>query len=99
MVVLEAWSYGLPVLMTPQCNIPDGFEKGAAIPVETNSKDIARGLCKLIEMGEADRLEMGQRGMKIVQDEFSWSTIAPRMHQVYEWLLGGGTPPDCVYSM
>ena len=24
MVILEAWAYGKPVLMTPECNIPDG---------------------------------------------------------------------------
>ena len=25
MVILEAWAYGKPVLMTPQCNLPGGF--------------------------------------------------------------------------
>ncbi len=31
MVVLEAWACGKPVLMTPQCNLPEGFEAGAAV--------------------------------------------------------------------
>ena len=25
MAVLEAWAYGLPVLMTDHCNLPEGF--------------------------------------------------------------------------
>ena len=29
--VLEAWSYGLPVLMTEACNLPEGFAAGAAL--------------------------------------------------------------------
>ena len=43
MAVLEAWSYGLPVIMTPQCNIPVGFEAGAALQVESNPESIALG--------------------------------------------------------
>ena len=31
MVVLEAWAYGKPVLMTPECNLPEGFEASASI--------------------------------------------------------------------
>ena len=31
--VLEAWSYGLPVLMTEACNLPEGFATGAALPL------------------------------------------------------------------
>jgi len=31
--VLEAWSYGLPVLMTDACNLPEGFAAGAAIRI------------------------------------------------------------------
>ncbi len=44
MVVLEAWAYGKPVLMTPECNLPEGFAANAAIRIETNPESIARGL-------------------------------------------------------
>ncbi|MCL5023036.1 MAG: glycosyltransferase [Nitrospirae bacterium] len=96
MTVLEAWSHSLPVLMTPQCNIPEGFEKGAAIKIETDPKAIARGLIELFEMSDVERKEMGQRGLNLVKQQFSWSTVAVQMRQVYEWILGGGTPPECV---
>ncbi len=33
MSVLEAWAYGLPVLMTEECNLPEGFAAGAAIGI------------------------------------------------------------------
>jgi hypothetical protein len=32
--VLEAWSHGKPVLMTPECNLPEGFTADAAICIE-----------------------------------------------------------------
>ena len=34
--VLEAWSYGLPVLMTEACNLPEGFAAGAALRIGTD---------------------------------------------------------------
>jgi poly(glycerol-phosphate) alpha-glucosyltransferase len=33
MSVLEAWAYGLPVLMTEECNLPEGFAAQAAIKI------------------------------------------------------------------
>ena len=34
MAVLEAWSYSLPVFMTHECNLPEGFDEGAAIKIQ-----------------------------------------------------------------
>ena len=42
MVLLEAWAFGKPVLMTPQCNLPEGFEAGAAVRIEPDEESIAK---------------------------------------------------------
>jgi len=94
--VLEAWSYGLPVVMTPECNLPEGFQAGAAIRVETEPGSIARGLVELVEMRDAQRREMGERGRRLVEEKFSWRKIARQMKEVYEWVLGGGPRPTDV---
>ncbi len=96
MVVLEAWAYGLPVLMTPQCNIPEGFVADAAIRIEAQSEEIEAGLLSLFAMNDNKLLEMGQRGLSLVKDKFTWAKIAKEMHAVYQWVLGGGTAPDCI---
>ena len=44
MAVLEAWSYELPVFMTGACNLPEGFEEGAAIEVSTDPNQLANAL-------------------------------------------------------
>jgi glycosyltransferase involved in cell wall biosynthesis len=94
--VLEAWSYRLPVLITPECNFPEGFDAEAAIRIGTESEKIASGISQLIVMTDSERQAMGERGMHLVEKKFSWNKIAREMHSVYQWMLGSGEKPDCV---
>jgi poly(glycerol-phosphate) alpha-glucosyltransferase len=96
MSVLEAWSYGLPVVMTPECNLPEGFAAGAAIEICPEPDAIARGLLTLLEMSASERTAMGQKGRMLVEERFNWHKIASDMRAVYEWILGGGPAPASV---
>jgi glycosyltransferase involved in cell wall biosynthesis len=96
MAVLEAWSYGMPVVMTPRCNIQEGFAANAAVPIDPEPDSIRRGLAHLLEMSPDQRAKMGQNGLRLVTDKFSWRIVAQQMKAVYDWVLGGGSPPDSV---
>jgi glycosyltransferase involved in cell wall biosynthesis len=96
--VLEAWSYGLPVLMTGACNLPDGFEAGAALPIGTDPAGIAAGLRRLFAMSDTERRTMGACGQALVRRRFAWRQVGADMAAVYEWVLGGGPPPACVLT-
>jgi poly(glycerol-phosphate) alpha-glucosyltransferase len=96
MSVLEAWAYRLPVIMTPECNLPEGFAAEAGIRIETDVPSIARGLDTLFSMSDADLCSMGTRGYELVKQRFTWRTVAAQMRSVYVWMLGGGSPPECV---
>jgi poly(glycerol-phosphate) alpha-glucosyltransferase len=94
--VLEAWSWRLPVLMTPQCNLPEGFDEGAAISVDPAVESLCRGLSVLFRMTASEREQMGARGRRLVEQRFSWPVLTEEMTQVYRWALGGKAKPDCV---
>ena len=96
MSVLEAWSYRLPVVMTPECNLPEGFSADAAIRIETSGESIAEGLRTLFSMNDADLILMGDKGRELVKARFTWQTVAAQMREVYDWMLGGGAAPGCV---
>jgi poly(glycerol-phosphate) alpha-glucosyltransferase len=98
MVVLEAWAYGKPVLMTPECNLPEGFTAKAALRIESKSKSMTEGLQQLFEMSPGDRQTMGRNGLVLVQDRFVWPKIAAEMRSVYAWVLGGGPRPESVVT-
>lgn len=96
MSVLEAWSYGLPVVMTDFCNLSEGFDAGAAFRIEPTADSIARGMAALVALSDAEREAMGIKGRKLVESKFTWSGIAADMHRVYDWCLTGGKAPECV---
>ena len=94
MSILEAWSYSLPVVMTPECNLPEGFASDAAIRIQTGVESIARGVSDLFSMSDTELRNKGARGRELVKERFTWKVIAAQMHEVYDWMLGGGAVPS-----
>ena len=98
MVVLEAWAYSKPVIMTPECNLPEGFQAGAALKVEATETSVAAGLNELQRMTDNERTAMGSRGRDLVVERFTWSRVARQLQSVQEWILGGGAKPGCIFD-
>jgi len=96
MVVLEAWAFAKPVLMTPECNLPEGFQANAALRIGTDAPSIATGLRELMAMSDAQRIDMGAQGRALVSKKFLWPRIGEEMRSVCEWVMNGGTAPASV---
>lgn len=96
MVVLEAWAFAKPVVMTPDCNLPEGFSAGAAISTGKSAGAIGDALPKLFEMDDAGRRAMGERGRALVSAKFLWPGIAEEMKKVCDWVVRGGSAPTSV---
>ncbi len=98
MVILEAWAYAKPVLMTPECNLPEGFTSDAAIRIGAGSESIAQGLDSLLALSDEKRAAMGERGLKLVEARFTWGKVGAQMMEVNEWLVNSGPKPQCFYE-
>jgi poly(glycerol-phosphate) alpha-glucosyltransferase len=96
MVVLEAWAFAKPVLMTPECNLPEGFAANAARQIGTTSETIVPGLRSILEMSDAERIGMGGRGRELVAQRFAWPAIGEEMRRVCQWVMNGGPAPASV---
>lgn len=94
--VLEAWAYALPVVMTKECNLPQGFSSGAAICIDPTATEIMRGLLDVMALSPERRTTMGVRGRRLVEQQFSWASYAEQMSSVYAWMSGAGPGPHCV---
>lgn len=98
MTVLEAWSWRKPVLITPHCHLPEGYDVHAAIYIEDNVESIQKGLEKLFCMNEDEMKEMGNNGFRLVESNFTWDVSAKKLLQTYNWLLGRIDKPDFIYE-
>jgi len=96
MAVLAAWAYGKPVLMTPHCNLPEGFAAEAALEIDPDPDSIAQGITRIVEMPGEELAAMGRRGRRLVEEKFAWPKVAADMRAVYDWVLGNRPKPECV---
>lgn len=94
--LLEAWAHGLPVLMTPACNLAEGFERDAAIMISSGVESIVGGIIKMVSMTDEQRAAMGNNGLRLVREKYQWSNVALNMKRVYDWILGRAEQPACV---
>lgn len=86
MSVLEAWAYGLPVVMTPECNLPEGFACQAALGIRNGGMGNSKweGLRALLDMSDSDHIEMGRQGRRLVEEKFTWPKVAAQMHELFQ---------------
>lgn len=96
MAVLEAMAVGLPVVITPGCNFPEAIASGGAIEIEPEPFSTEHGLEALLSMTDAQRTEMGQKGKQLIESRYTWDGVAGQMIELYQWLVGGGTPPSFI---
>jgi glycosyltransferase involved in cell wall biosynthesis len=96
MVILEAWSHGKPVIMTPECNLPEGFAVDAGVKISADMEGIAHGLDRLSAMSASELNQMGRNGRRLTVEKFQWKNIAEQLHAVCHWVTQGGARPDCV---
>lgn len=96
MSILEAWSYKLPVLMTPQCNLEIGFDVGGAISIDNSILGIKNGLLRLFTTEEDDIVNMGIQGYELVKSEYTWDKVGCKMEELYLWVIGESEKPNFV---
>jgi glycosyltransferase involved in cell wall biosynthesis len=92
MAVLEAWSYKLPVIITDECNLPDGFTHDCAIRIEPNVDSIYDGIIKLLNLSNSEMKQIGHNGFELVKSKYTWLSIAEEMSNVYSWMLDESLP-------
>jgi glycosyltransferase involved in cell wall biosynthesis len=96
LVVAEALACGVPVITTRGAPWAELGERGCGWWVEIGAEPLAAALREAMSLSDAERREMGARGRLLVEEKYAWPEIAKQMVSVYEWVLGGGPPPECV---
>ncbi|MGV6851229.1 MAG: glycosyltransferase family 4 protein, partial [bacterium] len=83
-VVLEAMSYGCPVIVSKGVGLHQAVCKAkAGLVSERTPEQLAASISRLYNNPE-ERQEMAINGKKLVEREFSWNIVAQQMIKVYE---------------
>ena len=82
MAALEAMAAGVPVILSPGCNLPEAADSGAGLIVAPEVEPLAAALRALLT--DADRrAQMGSAGRGLVRQRFTWTQVAAQLEQVY----------------
>ncbi len=83
---LEAMAAGMPVLLSPGCNMDEVAEYGAGYVVQASVEALAGRLRELLSDGEL-RQSMGARARRLVAEKYAWDEVASELERVYEGLV------------
>lgn len=111
MVIAEAMSCGVPAITTNgtpwQLLNGDCSTMGASLDILGENKktgwcidlsvdNLAKVLKNAMSMSAEDLYEMGQRGSKLVNENFNYRPVAEKTKALYEWIINGGEKPSFV---
>jgi glycosyltransferase involved in cell wall biosynthesis len=88
--VVEAMACGLPIVVSRVSDLPLVVEtaKNGFVFDETDPQAIAEGMRKMLETGERERAEMGNRSRKLAEEWFGMERFVEEYVQLYEELAG-----------
>ena len=75
MAVLEAMSYGIPCLISENCNLNETIKIGAAIKTNPSVDEIIKSLKYLIKMDEKEKKRISKLAHDYVSLNHNWSII------------------------
>ena len=88
MAILEALSYGKPVVITDKCYFDDVRKYKAGFISQCNPKEIAKNLDTLLK--DADlRTKMGENARRLIQKKYTWDIVADKTVQFYKDVMNG----------
>jgi len=80
--ILEAMACGTPVVISKDCFFPEAAERGAAVCVGLDARELASALVSVLS-DESLQERMGKSGRELVIEKYTWTRIAARMIEAY----------------
>lgn len=84
---LDAMACGLPIIVSDKVGVKERVDGNGLFYEENNSKDLAE---KILQLNDSFmRKHLGERGLKKIQNQYSWEAIAKKRIKDYREALSG----------
>ena len=87
MAILEAWSAGVPAIMSAECNLDIGFDRGAAFRTGFTAETIYPSLQAAHALGEEEWSRASGNAKALVAAEFSETSVRDGLVSLYDEAL------------
>jgi glycosyltransferase involved in cell wall biosynthesis len=92
MAILEAWAAGVPAIMSPECNLDIGFERGAAFRTGFTAETIHPSLKAAHELSSDAWRAASENAKALVAERYSEASVRAGLLSLYakaeEWRSG-----------
>jgi glycosyltransferase involved in cell wall biosynthesis len=89
---LEALSIGLPVVLTPECNVDGVADCGAGVVTSNDPSQLGDALSQCLRLSDSQWNAMSQAAVRLARERFDWDRIAESLRLAYLWMMGGPEP-------
>lgn len=88
-VIAEALASGLPVIATTGSPWIDLTRHDCGWWIEPTIADLTSAIQEALSLSAKQRQAMGARGKRLVEEKYSWKSIAEEMKKLYQLILSG----------
>jgi len=96
MVILDSLAAGVPVITTKASTWSDLIEYNCGWWTDISTSAIALAIKEATNMPSDYLQMMGKNGKDLISSKYTWSQLAQKTIQLYNWVLGRGAKPDFV---
>ena len=97
-IVTEALVRGVPVIASTGMPWQELETHQCGWWINNDQESINKTILKAYEIGEAERIQMGMNGKRLMKENYSVEVLGEKMMRLYEWILGKTNKPDFVYE-
>ncbi len=90
--VLEAMAHELPVLITRDCSFSDVASAQAGLVVDYDVNQLTDAMQRLVQ-NQKLRQKMGQNARELVESQYLWEVVAPKLKTLYEKIISNHQNP------
>jgi len=95
-VVAEALAAGVPVLTTEGTPWRELEERDCGWWIDLTLDSLASALDTALSRSPETRAEMGRRGRELIEEKYTWPSVATEMVEAYSWMIHGGERPSFI---